>query len=135
MAVTAKARLAALKDAVVDLGEAWAVGDTATLDQLLSPTYTHHAVYGARRDRAASLASVAKRAGRGTIIELRDVEYRVFGDVAIVTGTTDLRGGGARFEDDPRDLVFSFTQVWVWRDGRWFREAFQGTPVIDDVVP
>jgi hypothetical protein len=27
--------------------------------------------------------------------------------------------------------MLRFTQVWVKRDGRWLREAFQATPVVE----
>jgi len=133
MTVALESRLAALKDAVIEFGEAWASGDLATLDELLSATYTHHDAYGARLDRQAWLAYAAKRTGRETKLEFEGVVYRVFEDAAVVTGTNLVKGGGARFAEDARDLAIVFTQVWVWKDGRWLREAFQAAPVIEDI--
>jgi len=45
-------RVAALEDAVRRFGEAWAAGDAAAMDLLLSPTYTHTDVFGKLSDRA-----------------------------------------------------------------------------------
>ena len=127
-------RTEALDLAVKRFAEAWAHGDVATLQELLSPTYSHHDVAGARQDRQAWLDYAAKRAGRATQIEFRSVEVRILGDVAIVTGIHDIKGGGVRSATDQRGLSLTFTAVWVWRDGRWLREAFQATPIEESVV-
>jgi hypothetical protein len=55
----------------------------------------------------------------------------MFGDVAVVTGTNIITGGGVRSAKDTKDLEMVFTQVWIWRDSRWLREAFQATPVLE----
>jgi hypothetical protein len=122
-------RLADLDAAVHRFGEAWARGDTATLDSLLSPTYTHSDAAGEFHDRASWLEYARRRAGRSTRISFRDVRKRLVGDVAIVTGINDVSGGGATSATDHRDWSLLFTQVWVWQDGRWLREAFQATPL------
>ncbi len=124
-------RARALEEAAVRFGNAWACGDIAVLDELLSPDYTHHDAFGARLDRAGWLEYAAKRTGRTTRLEFRNVQTRMFGDVALVTGTNVVTGGGARTPTDNADLTLVFTQVWIWKDGRWLREAFQATPVID----
>ena len=121
-------RAAALDETVRRFGEAWARGDGATLDALLSPTYTHTDAGGAFLDRAAWLAYAQKRAGRTTRIAFRDLRTRFVGDAAIVTGINEVEGAGVRSATDTRPLVIRFTQTWIWRDGRWLREAFQATP-------
>lgn len=120
-----------LDEAVRRFGEAWAVGGGATLDALLSPTYTHADVSGRFQDRAAWLAYARGRAARGTRIAFRDVRQRIIGDVAIITGINELEGPGARDASDASALTLRFTQVWVKRDGRWLREAFQATPIVE----
>ena len=124
-------RAAALEDAVRRFGEAWANGDGAAMDVLLSPTYTHTDVFGKLSDRAAWLAYASSRGGRTTRIEFRDIRIRVHGDVGIVTGINDLQGGGIRDAADQKNLTLAFTQVWVWQQGRWLREAFQATPIVE----
>jgi len=124
-------RLAALKAAVGTFGEAWARGDVAVLDRMLAPGYTHHDASGARLGRADWLDYAGKRTGRATTIGFHDVSYRLFGDVAVVTGRNVIMGGGAAFAGDTRDLEIVFTQVWIRSGGRWLREAFQATPVVE----
>jgi ketosteroid isomerase-like protein len=124
-------RAAALEDAVRRFGEAWANGDGVAMDALLSPSYTHTDVFGKLSDRAAWLAYASGRGGRTTRIEFRGVRIRVHGDVGIVTGINDLHGGGIRDAADSRNLTLAFTQVWVWQQDRWLREAFQATPIVE----
>jgi ketosteroid isomerase-like protein len=121
-------RLGALDADMRRFGEAWASGDTATLDTLLSPTYTHGDAAGGFHDRSHWLEYARRRAGRTTRISFRDVRIRVIGDVAIITGVNDVSGGGATSPTDQKDRSLLFTQVRVWRDGRWLREAFHATP-------
>ena len=120
---------AELEIAVRRFGEAWASGDLTTLDALLSLTYTHADAFGALSHRAAWLTYAAGRAGRSTQISFRDVEIRRIGDFAVVTGINNVTGSGARNRADEKPLSLRFTQVWVLRDGRWLREAFQATPI------
>ena len=120
-----------LQGSIARFGEAWAQGDLATLESLLSKTYTHTDVFGMFHDRAAWLRYVGGRTGRATQIGFRDVETRVLGDVAVVTGVNDVTGPGARSAGDHRTLSLRFTQVWTRQDGKWLREAFQATPIDD----
>src|SRR5262245_38162286 len=122
-------RRRALDEAVRRFGEAWAAGDGAALEALLSPRYTHTDVFGDFLERADWLAYARGRAGRATQIEFREVRTRIVGDVAIVTGLNAVSGPGGRSADDRAALTLRFTQVWIWADGRWLREAFQATPV------
>jgi ketosteroid isomerase-like protein len=124
----------ALDEAVRRFGAAWATGDVAALDALLSPTYTHSDVFGHFQDRAAWLAYARGRAGRPTRIAFRNVARRIIGDVAIITGLNEVEGPGARDAADAGALTLRFTQVWVKRDGRWLREAFQATPVVERIA-
>lgn len=123
---------ALLQKAIRRFGEAWASGDLRTLDALLSPTYSHVDAFGIFYDRAGWLAYADARAGRTTQISFREIETRRIGDIAVVTGVNDLMGGGIRNTEDQRGLSIRFTQVWLLRDGKWLREAFQATPIEDD---
>lgn len=120
-----------LEAALAAFGEAWARGDAETLGALLSPSYTHNDASGAHLTREAWLAYAAGRTGRGTQISFRDVAVRRFGDIAVVTGFNDLRGGGVFNAADRRDMSLVFLQVWRREGGRWLREAFQATRVED----
>jgi len=120
-------RLAELDIAVRRFGEAWASGDMATLESLLSATYTHTDLFGEFHDRSGWLEYARQRAGRTTRIGFHEVRKRLVGDIAIVTGVNDLSGSGALSASDQNDSAIRFTQVWVWDRGQWLREAFQAT--------
>ena len=122
-------RSSELEAAIERFGEAWARGDGATLDAMLSPTYTHVDVFGAFHNRASWLSYATGRAGRSTRIAFRDVKTRFVGDVAIVTGLNDIAGPGGLNAEDQTSHTVCFTQVWRFAEGRWLREAFQATPV------
>lgn len=119
--------LGELERAIQRFGEAWACGDVAVLEELLSPTYTHIDAYGDFHDRAPWLAYAGRRAGQGTRLVFRELRTRVLGDVAVVTGINDIQAIGDPQAGARQDLVLRFTQVWTRQSGRWLREAFQAT--------
>jgi ketosteroid isomerase-like protein len=112
-----------LDAAVRDFGEAWARGDVGALRGMLSPSYTHTTVRGRIQDRDEWLEYARSRSGATTEIAFGDVTTRLIGDVAIITGRNDIIGGN----DGLSNRNLRFTQIWVRRDGRWLREAFQAT--------
>lgn len=120
-------REAAVEAAARRFGEAWASGDVATLDSLLSPSYTHVDIYGRRMSRAEWLAYAATRTGTTTRIAFRDITARHFGDVAIVSLVNDLQGIGEAEAAGHDSCSIHVTQVWRLHDGRWQREAFHAT--------
>jgi len=123
-------REAALQDTMREFGEAWARGDVATLEAKLSPNYIPIDANGRVFDRAGWLRYAGGRSGRATRITFHDVRTRISGDVAVVTGTNEIRGGGVRNAADTAERsVIRFTQTWMWREGRWLRESFQATSV------
>jgi|SRR5215475_314414 len=113
-----------LEASIKRFGEAWARGDVATLEALLSPTYTHVDVWGKYQGRSTWLAYAASRVGWPTRIAFADLTTRIVGDVAVITGRNDIAGGGGLTRDSKRDFALCITRVWVRRDGRWLREAF-----------
>ena len=125
--------LADLEATVRRFGEAWAAGDAAALAAMLAPGYTHVDASGAMLDREEWLRYAAGRAGRGTTIAFPELAVRRHGDVAIVTGVNEVGGGGVRSARDARGLSIRFTQVWIRKDGRWLREAMQGTEIGSDI--
>jgi hypothetical protein len=114
-------------------GEAWLAADGAQLDRLLAREYTHTDVTGRVLDRTEWLTDAENaqkwlRSPHGTSkpsIEFEDMQIRVYGDVAVVTGMNVIHS--ANLKDKPMRL--RFTQVWVKEDGEWKRRFFQGTQV------
>lgn len=132
MTMTESGTDASLDAALRAFGEAWARGDIDALRSLLSPSYTHNDASGTQLGYEDWLAYAAGRKGRTTQITFHDLNTRRFGDIAIVTGLNRLTGGGVFKADDNRDLSFLFLQVWRLDNGRWLREAFQATPVLEE---
>ena len=123
-----------LQRSIRRFGEAWASGDLETLSALLTPTYTHTDVFGAFHHKTEWLTYAAGRAGRNTQITFRDVQTRRIGDLAIVTGINDVAGPGGRSAGDQKPLSLRFTQIWILKDSKWLREAFQATPITEAIA-
>jgi ketosteroid isomerase-like protein len=66
---------------------------------------------------------------RITAFKLDDVQARVYGDVAIVTGRDALKG---TFLGKAASTQVRFTDVFVKRDGRWQCVTTQVTPIVKE---
>jgi ketosteroid isomerase-like protein len=117
---------AEIETALLRGGEAWARGDVAAMEALLSPTFSHVDIKAKLTDRTAWLAYLKTRAGSTTKTTMEDVAIRVFGDVAIVTARqVNAELGG----DDKGPRAFRIMTVMIKHDGAWLREAVQVTEV------
>ena len=113
--------LRAVEDAWV---KALAQHDTAALERILAPEFRHTTYTGAVLDRAGSLAAAKDPRGSGVVNRLEDVDARVFeGRFGIVTGVNAATSpaGSARLR---------FTDVFVYRDGRWQAVSAQETLIV-----
>ena len=109
-----KAELAALQQT---LAKAWLSGDRATVEQVIAPEWKSTGPDGSTSDRDSVMTQVFEtRMHTIRSLEITDVQPRVFGDAAVVTGRTHGTGdfGGAAY-----DVVIRFTDTFVRRDGRW----------------
>ncbi|MFC5569863.1 nuclear transport factor 2 family protein [Lysobacter yangpyeongensis] len=99
---------------------AFEVGDTAYLRTALDPRFTLVDSRGAVTDLAQNLAEVTAREPRYQEFRNHDQSVRLYGDAAIVTGITSIKGtaGGEAFAAD-----FRFTDTWLYREGRWLLAA------------
>ncbi len=61
------------------------------------------------------------------LLELSELNVRVEGDVAVVTGVNHAKGKDATGK--PFDQRFRFTDTYLKRDGRWQVWATQGTEI------
>src|SRR3954465_5051103 len=133
--MTEDADTSALEAAIRRFGEAWAQGDRPTLESLLSPTYTHTDIFGRIQDRSGWLAYVEGRRGARTRVAFEDLQTRITGEVAVVTGRNIIHGNGNVLRDGRENRAIRFTQVWMRPQESWLREAFQGTTVFGEHVP
>jgi ketosteroid isomerase-like protein len=86
--------------------------DRGTLNELLDESYVEMGAHGARRAKRDVLAAAPPPATSTQTLE--DIQIRVNGDTAIVTGVN-------RYRASPVASVASvrFTDVFERRDGRW----------------
>jgi ketosteroid isomerase-like protein len=106
--------------------EATTANDFDALDRLLADdlTYTHS---NAQLDTKRQFVE-ALRSGRTRYrsIEPSDVQVRVYGTVAILTGRARV---SVVSNDQPSEIVLRFTSAWAQREGRWQFVAWQSTRV------
>jgi ketosteroid isomerase-like protein len=105
--------------------QAISAGDVAALGRLLADDLTHTHVTGRTEDKPTYLAALG---GRPRVTTRRDLNVRVFGDAAIMTGTlinTFPPDVGA----PPRAVEARALQVWVRADGTWKQAAFVASPL------
>jgi ketosteroid isomerase-like protein len=99
--------------------------DKAAMERLTADDYLWHASNGVPQNKAEAIADSmtgdttwAKRTYGG-------LKVRVYGDLAVVTGTMTLAGTSSTYREGPR-LV---TRLFIRRDGRWQDLGGQGTLV------
>jgi len=99
-----------------ELCSAFENGDAATLRKDLDSSFTLTSSTGVVTDFEQNVAEVAGGDPDYEIFRNHDQKVRLYGDAAIVTGITSIKGqsGGKTFEGD-----FQFTDTWVHGGGRW----------------
>jgi ketosteroid isomerase-like protein len=108
------------------LVKAWIAGDRGTVDSILAADWSVIDLTGhvlTRQQVMQELGSGDRRIESGSVDELN---VRVFGEVAIVTGRSVLAGS---YQGQRASVVQRFTDVFARRDGRWQVVASQGTQV------
>ncbi len=100
--------------------------DIATLDKQTSDDYTLINANGQLMDKKQTMEAI--KTGQIKIIsnELSDLNVRVYGKTAVVTGKSDAKGMMSGTEISGPVM---FTRVYVKKDGRWQSVAFQQTLV------
>ncbi|HEV8692897.1 MAG TPA: nuclear transport factor 2 family protein [Lysobacter sp.] len=95
---------------------AFETGDAAALRRGLDTTFTLVDSHGTVTDLMQNVAEVEKRDPVYDVFRNHDQTVRLYGDSAIVTGITTVKGhsGDATFAAD-----FRFTDTWVRRDDGW----------------
>jgi hypothetical protein len=89
--------------------------DKAALDHLMADEFIYHGSNGIAQNKAQS---IAQSAAGGTAWKGRkygNIKVRIYSDIAVVTGSTELLGTSADFKSGAR----LFTRIFVRRGGRW----------------
>jgi ketosteroid isomerase-like protein len=100
--------------------------DFDALDRLLADdlTYTHS---NAQLDtKSQFLETLRSGRTRYRVIEPSDVQVRVYGSVAVLTGRARV---SVVTNNQPNEILLRFTSAWAQRDGRWQFVAWQSTRI------
>jgi ketosteroid isomerase-like protein len=115
-----------LTQLVKDLNEAVVKADLAVLERALHEDYVHNRPNGVVEDRAQYLENRKARRVDFESLVPDEMEVRVYGDTAIVTGRSTAKG---KDQYGKMDELRRWTRVLVRRDGRWQFVHFQATPI------
>ena len=108
-------------------------GDWGTVDALTAEDYTHVETNGGRRDKAGFLALLRQPQLRFLRWTIDENVVRVFGDVAIVSGSYRNVVRTAQGEQPERHA--RHLRVWVRRNGAWRNVAHQATAIAPSAQP
>ena len=97
-------------------GEAFEQKDLATLDRLMADEYILTDPLGHVRSKAESLAALQTNEVNFESTQSDDVEVRINGDTALVTGRSKFRG---RYKGWSMSGQYQYTDVLVKRRGTW----------------
>ena len=104
--------------------EAIVHGDAAALERMTSDDYTFITLRGELRTKAEIVKGFSTGAFKYASREISDLNIRVYGDAAVVTGRSTQEGAenGKDYSGDYR-----FTRVYIKQNGRWLTVALQAT--------
>ncbi|MFN8638424.1 MAG: nuclear transport factor 2 family protein [Dehalococcoidia bacterium] len=97
--------------------------DRAALERLMAADLTYVHTSAKLESREENIAAVVG-SGAYKSFALAELQVRVEGDTAVITGTADITF--ARPDGDTL-LPIRFTDVWARRDGAWREIAWQST--------
>jgi ketosteroid isomerase-like protein len=99
-------------------------GDVAALDKMTSDDYTFVTLRGEMRSKSEILKGFASGAFKYESRQIFDLDVRVYGDTAVVTGRSIQKG-----MENSKDYSGSywFTRVYIKQAGHWVSVALQAT--------
>jgi len=124
------ARSAALRSAETTRFEAQVNANASVLGQLLDDglEYTHS---NGDLDTKASFIDSLVTGTRDYISSTATIEtVRIFGDVGVIRGKAKVTVGGKGRQ--PQDLSIGYTDIWLWKDGRWQMTAWRSARLPDE---
>ena len=98
--------------------------DLAELDRLLADDLTYIHSSGYIETKKQSLETIASKALRYKTIQSSDVQVRIYGDTAVMTGRVAMSVLARGKEVDLKNL---FTAVYVRQGGEWRLTVWQST--------
>lgn len=118
------------QDILIQLERDWDIAflgkDVPVIENILAEEFVATYPDGARGDRAKELSLAAEFDQQIDSSTLDEFSVKIYGDLAVVWFTRHLVGTsqGRRLE-----VTYRYTDVFVWRAGRWQSVASQSTKV------
>jgi hypothetical protein len=125
------AREAALRDAETQRFAANVAADAAALDRLLDADLQYTHANGRMESKAQFIAALVRGTLRYVAMQPTLESVRLFGDVALVSGTAQVRVTGSAVPGGSSAFTISFDDVWIWKDGRWQMTRWRSTRLPD----
>ncbi len=100
--------------------------DTKTLERILSDDFTFTGMDGRMVERAKYLVGFRTSTAVYDLVTSSDVVVRLYGNTAIVAAYGEAKGKSG---DEPFNVQYRYTDVWVKRRGQWQAVATQVTRV------
>jgi uncharacterized protein DUF4440 len=125
------ARAAELRAAKNTRFEAQVNADAKTLDQVLDAglEYTHS---NGDQDTKASFIESLTSGARDYVSTVATIEtVRIFGDVGVIRGKAKVTVAD---HGQSKDLSLGYTDLWLWKDGRWQMTAWRSVRLPDSPV-
>jgi len=118
-----------VEEKIKQLEQEWAQAgvkrDTSVYERIEADDFVFTDPEGVVGDKAKDLSELKAGEFTAEAIDLDDMKVRVFGNAAVVTGRTTIKGGKYKGKDISGQ--YRFTDVWVNRGGRWQAVASQAT--------
>lgn len=101
-------------------------GDWAKLEKETSDDYTLVNINGQMSNKSQMVEGFKSGQTKLTTDDVSDMDVRMYGDVAVVTGKVNVKGTMGGKDVDGQAM---FTRVYVKKDGHWQSVALQQTRV------
>lgn len=132
---TPKTRIAQATDAttqaLIDLENKWVAAlmksDTAALDSIFADSYVDTDEHGQRSDKPGVLSVLKSGDLHIVSIKLSDMHVTMYGDAAIVIGTSAQVGN---FKGQPLAATIVFTDSFIKQDAKWRAVASHRSAVL-----
>jgi ketosteroid isomerase-like protein len=101
-------------------------GDTTAMEQGMTDDYAMITPMGVVEDKSTVLNSFKSGDRKIESIQLEDTTVRVYGNSAVVTGASNIKG---TYKGQDISGKYRYTRVYVKQSGKWKTAAFQQTRV------
>jgi ketosteroid isomerase-like protein len=106
--------------------------DVAWFERALADSFVNTDENGAATGKAAMVADVKNRASKTESMSYEDLKVQAYGDAAVATGITVVKGGSYQGKDNSGR--YRWTDTWVKRGGQWQCVASHASKIPADLA-